>query len=67
MEGFGTTANLNSLPTRLQQQGFAIERIEEDFFAFTGAHFGFALGMLCLFVLVFSVMSGVVLRGVKDV
>jgi len=65
MEAYGTTANLNDLPTRLQQEGFPIEREVEDFFTFTGEHFAFALGMLCLFVLVFSILAGIVLRGIK--
>ena len=65
MEAYGTTANLNDLPTNLQQQGFMIEREAEDFFTFTPEHFAFALGMLCLFVLVFSVLAGIVLRGIK--
>jgi ABC-type multidrug transport system ATPase subunit len=65
MEGYGTTANLNDLPTRLQQEGFPIEREVEDFFTFTGEHFAFALGMLCLFVVIYSLTAGVVLRGIK--
>jgi len=58
MEGYGTTANLNSLPTLYWRE-------VEDFFTFTGAHFFSALGMLCVFVLVFSIIAGVVLRGIK--
>jgi len=65
MEGYGTTANLNNLPTRLQQENFLILREVEDFFTFTGEHFFSALGILCAFVIVFSIISGVVLRGIK--
>jgi ABC-type transport system involved in multi-copper enzyme maturation permease subunit len=65
MEGYGTTANLNALPTIMQQEGFPVERIPESFYEFTAAHFGFALGMLVLFVVVFSVAAGVVLRNIK--
>jgi ABC-type transport system involved in multi-copper enzyme maturation permease subunit len=65
MEGYGTTANLNSLPTSIQQEGFPIERIPEAFFEFTASNFGFALGMLLLFIVVFSVAAGFVLRNIK--
>jgi len=65
MEGYGTTANLNDLPTLLQNQGFMVTRTAEDYFTYTTAHFGFAIGMLCVFVLVFSVASGCALRNIK--
>jgi len=65
MEGYGTTANLNNLPTRMQQEGFPIERVPESFFEFTASHFGFALGMLLLFVVVFSTAAGFILRNIK--
>lgn len=65
MEGYGTTANLNDLPTNLQQQGFAIEREAENFYSFTPEHFAFALGMLCVFVVVFSIAAIIVLRNIK--
>lgn len=42
MEGYGTTANLNSLEMKLQQQGLQIEHEAEDFFEFTASHFGFS-------------------------
>ncbi len=65
MEGYGTTANLNSLEMRLQQQGIQIEHEVEDFFEFTAAHFGFAIVMLLVFVVVFSVLAGMVLKNIK--
>ena len=65
MEGYGTTANLNALPTRMQQEGFPIDRVSESFYEFTASHFSFALGMLLLFVVVFSVAAGFVLRNIK--
>lgn len=65
MEGYGTTANLNGLETKLQQQGFAVAHEAEDFFEFTGKHFCFAILMLCVFILVFSVLAGMVLRSIR--
>jgi hypothetical protein len=65
MEGYGTTVNLNSLPTKFQQQGFLIEHAAEDSFVFTTAHFTHAAGMLCLFTIAFSIVAGIVLRNVK--
>jgi len=65
MEGYGTTANLNSLEMRLQQQGIQIEHEVEDFFEFTASHFGFAIVMLLVFVVVFSVLAGMVLKNIK--
>ena len=41
MEGYGITANLNSLPTKLQQQGIMIEHEVESYFEFSKTHFCF--------------------------
>lgn len=65
MQGYGTMANLNSLPTRLQEQGILMERVADSFFAFTWTNFSFSLLILCLFIAVFSVMAGYVLRSIK--
>jgi len=65
MEAYGTTANLNTLQTRLQQEGYPIIREIDAFYEFTASHYFFAIGMLLVFVLVFSVIAGIVLRGVK--
>jgi len=62
---YGTTADLNSLPTRLEQQGIQIAREVESYFTFTGANFAFSLLMLCLFIVVFSAFAGYVLRNIK--
>ncbi len=79
MEGLGTTANLNALESKMEQtckdEGFydtMISRSEdffehaEDFFEYTGGHFFFALGMLIVFVVVFSALAGFVLRKIKN-
>ena len=67
MEAYGTTANLNSLTLKLQEQGFQIVHEVDDFFTFTAGHFAFALGMLCVFIVVFSILAGIVLKNItKD-
>ena len=65
MEAYGTTANLNSLEMRLQQQGFQIEHLAEEYFTFSRRHFAFALVVLCIFTFVFSVVAGIVLQNIK--
>lgn len=78
MEGLGTTANLNSLESKMEQL-FKDEDMydqivymdkdffdhAEDFFEYDGGHFLFALLMLVVFVVVFSALAGVVLRNIK--
>ena len=66
VSAYGTTANLNSLSTRLEQEGFLIPREAESYFTFTGANFAFSLLMLCLFVAVFSFIAGYALRNIKN-
>ena len=65
MEGYGTTANLNSLPTKLQQQGIMIEHEVESYFEFTKAHFCFAVMMLVLFIVIFALLAKIVLINIK--
>jgi len=62
---YGTTANLNNLPTRLEQQGIQMIREAESYFTFTGTNFVFSLLMLCTFIIVFSALAGYVLRNIK--
>ena len=50
MEGYGTTAHLNTLELRLQQQGLMVEHEAESFFEFTTEHMLFAWGILLAFV-----------------
>lgn len=64
MEGFGTTANLNDLPLRLQQEGIMIPHEAESFFEFTAGHLLSSWGILVLYTLVFLVLARVVLSGV---
>jgi len=65
MQGYGTSANLNSLSTRLEQQGVYLAREIDSFFTFSQSNFVLSLLVLCLFVLVFAVLASFVLRVIK--
>ena len=65
MEGYGTTANLNDLELKMQEKGFPLEHEPEDFFEFTSEHLFEAWGILLLFIVIFSVGAGIVLRNIK--
>ena len=65
MEGYGTTANLNDLPKKLELQGVPIERNAEDFYEFTSSHLMGAWGYLIFFMILFLVLGRVALQSVK--
>lgn len=65
MEGYGTTANLNDLELKMQQEGFPITHEAEDFFDFTAEHMLGAWGILLAFIVVFAAASGIVLRSIR--
>lgn len=65
MEGYGTTADLNQLPLRLQQQGVNIPHEAEDFFEFTGGHMMSTWMILIAFVILFLVLARIVLIGLE--
>lgn len=65
MEGLGTSANLNNLPLKLQEQGIDLIHEAEDFYKFTSEHIIFAWSILFLFVIIFSIIAGLALRNVK--
>ena len=65
IEGYGTTANLNDLPLRLQQEGILIPHEAEDFFTYTAEHLFTSWGILLLFAVMFLILAGVVLRSIK--
>ena len=65
MQGYGTTTNLNSLSTRLEQQGIYIEREIDTFFTFSRRNYTYSSLVLCLFVFVFAVLACCVLRSIK--
>jgi len=64
MESFGTTANLNDLPLRLQQEGVMIPHEVESFFEFTTEHMLTAWGILLAFTVVFLVLARVILGNI---
>ena len=64
MEGYGTTANLNELPLKLQQEGVAIPHEAEHYFDFSVSHMIQAWGILLLFVILFLLLARVVLSRV---
>lgn len=64
MEGYGTTANLNELPLKLQQQGVAIPHDAESFFDFTVPHLCMSWGILILFTIAFLILARVVLNSI---
>lgn len=64
MESLGTTANLNDLPLKLQQEGIKIPHEAEDFFEFTAEHMLTSLGILLIFTLVCLILARIVLSKV---
>lgn len=64
MEGYGTTANLNELPLRLQQEGIMIPHEAESFFEFTSSHLLTSWGIMGLYTIVFLVLARKVLSKV---
>ena len=57
MEGYGTTANLNTLPLKLQDEGFPLPHEAEDFFEFVKGHLYHSWGMLLVFTLGFLILA----------
>ena len=64
MEGYGTTANLNDLPLRLQQEGIMIPHEAESFFEFTTSHLVASWGILVIYTIVFLVLARIVLSRI---
>ena len=64
MEGYGTTANLNELPLRLQQEGVQIPHEAESFFEFTVSHILTSWGILLLYTFVFLLLARFVLSKI---
>ena len=65
MEDLGTTANLNELPLRLQQEGIMIPHEIESFYEFTSAHLFRSWGILLVYILIFLMLSRIVLSNIK--
>lgn len=64
MEGLGTTANLNDLPLKLQQEGLMLPHEAESFFEFTGSHLLSAWLILAIFIVAYLVLARIVLSRV---
>lgn len=65
MEGFGTTANLNELPLKLQQEGINVPHEVESFFDYSVLHLEKAWIMLIVFSVVFLVLARIVLGKIS--
>ncbi|MCH5353907.1 MAG: ATP-binding cassette domain-containing protein [Acutalibacter sp.] len=64
MEGYGTTANLNELTLRLQQEGVMIPHEAESFFEFTSSHLLASWGILLFYTVVFLFLARIVLSTI---
>lgn len=64
MEGFGTTADLNALELRLQQEGLPLVHEAESFFDFTVRHLLSAWGILFAFVVAFTLLARFILSRI---
>lgn len=65
MEGYGTSANLNDLPLRLQQEGIMIQHEAESFFEFTIGHLLCSWGIMIGFSMLFLVVARCVMSKIK--
>ncbi len=65
MEGYGTTADLNNLELRLQQEGVMIPHVSESFYEFTTSHILTAWGILAVFCIGFLVLTRIVMINIR--
>jgi ABC-type multidrug transport system ATPase subunit len=65
MEAYGSIANLNTLALRIEEQGIIVPHNAEAFYEYTVEHFCFAIGVLLIFIPVYCIMAGLVLRNIK--
>lgn len=64
MEGYGTTANLNTLPLRLQEEGIPVPHEVETFYEYTVGHMWASWGILVGFTVIFLILSRLILRKI---
>jgi ABC-type multidrug transport system ATPase subunit len=64
MESYGSTADLNSLPLRLQQEGIVLPHEFESFYEFTTSHLLISWGILILYTFIFLILARIVLSKV---
>ena len=65
VEGYGTTANLNDLPLKLQQQGVPVSHVAEDFYEYTVEHLLTSWGILIFFGIVCIILARIVLSSLR--
>lgn len=65
MENYGTTANLNALPLRLQQEGVMIPHETESFFNHTIGHMLLSWGVLIGLTVIFIALARIVLNKIS--
>ena len=65
MEGYGTTADLNNLQLRLQQEGVMIPHEAESFFTFSFGHILTTWCILVLFTIIFLILARIMLSSIK--
>jgi hypothetical protein len=65
MEGYGTTADLNGLPLKLQEEGIAIPHEAESFYEFTADNLITAWCILVAFSVVFLLLARIVLSKLR--
>ena len=64
MEGYGTTANLNELPLKLQQEGVAIPHDPENYFNFSVWHLLGDWLILGAFIVIFLGLARIALSRI---
>lgn len=65
VEGFGSIANLNALPSKLQQEIPSYTREADEMFEFTKAHLGTDMAVLGVFIAVCFILCVIVLRRIS--
>lgn len=65
MESYGSTADLNNLALKLEQEGLLVEHEVEAFYEATSAHILTSLGILVGFTALFLVLSRLVLSKIS--
>lgn len=65
MEGLGTTADLNSLPLLIQQQGLPAVHEAEEFFEYTTGHIWFAWMLMAGFTVLFLACARLALATIR--
>ena len=66
IECLGSSSNLNDLTMRIQEEFPMYERETDEMFEFAASHLWGNWGLLCIFVLVFAVVSAIVLRNLSN-